>query len=313
MVNITNRKIQKLGSSSLVITIPKSWATKLGLRAGDKVAVIDEGDHLKIMPYDPTISSGKTTIRLPIKKVLENEAVTKSVVRCLYLCGADRLELLYHSGNGNSINNLIKALEKSKGCVSLSFSRISKNSIELGFECPQTDPRINLKILNSKIHDVLTDIAFGALGDEERKKEALKKVVSLRDFIDETVRSGLHFMSRIGSTDLTACGFSFLISNLKPVGDIIELLARSVQDIEDPRAVGYVSALRAALSDVLGGVAAGSFRRIIRARGLSSRIKSIIENLKEKNSTFYGLLLSLSALIISLTEEAMCTLFVMRS
>ncbi len=313
MVNMTNRKIQKLGSSSLVITIPKSWATRLGLKAGDKVVVVDEGDHLKIMPYDPLSTSNKTTIRLPFKKVLENEEVTKSLIKCLYLCGIERVELFHVTGNGNSVENLAKILERTTLCKPFKLNKISRSVIELKFKCPQGDPRSSLKVLNSKIHEILTDMAFGALGDEEKKKKVLEKTDELKRFIDENVRSILHFANRLGSNDTGMCGFLFLISSLRSVGNIIELMARSLQSIKDPRAVGYISALRAALSDVLGGVAAGSFRRILRARSLSLRIKSIMENQKEKNNIFYGLLLSLSTLIISLTEEAVCSLFIVRS
>jgi len=313
MVNMTNRKIQKLGSSSLVITIPKSWATRLGLKAGDKVVVVDEGDHLKIMPYDPLTTPNKTTIRLPFKRILENEEVTKSLIKCLYLCGIERIELFHATGNGNNVENLAKILEKTTICKPFKLDKISRNVVELRFNCPQGDPRSSLKILNSKIHEILTDMVFGALGDEEKKEKVLEKVDELKEFIDENVRSILHFTNRLGSSNTSMCGFLFLIPTLRSIGNIIELMARSLQNIKDPRAVGYISALRAALSDILGGVAAGSFRRILRARGLSLRIKSIIENQIEKNNNFYGLLLSLSMLIISLTEEAICSLFIMRS
>jgi len=48
--NIIRRRVQKLGGSSLVITLPKSWVKKTGISVGDSVIVVDEGDYLKVYP-----------------------------------------------------------------------------------------------------------------------------------------------------------------------------------------------------------------------------------------------------------------------
>jgi len=39
----TVRKVQRLGGSSLIITLPKQWAKKLGIKVGDEIQVVEDG------------------------------------------------------------------------------------------------------------------------------------------------------------------------------------------------------------------------------------------------------------------------------
>jgi phosphate uptake regulator len=310
LVNITNRKIQKLGSSSLVVTIPKSWAVRLGLSVGDKVAVIDAGDHLKIVPHDLLSPSGKKVARFMVKKMLENQDVTNSLINCLYVCGAKRVQFMFSSREDRVIESIIKTLEERKGCEVKDLSVSTKGYIEVELKCNNRDPKSALKVLNSEVHEVMTDIAFGILGDNGKKKEAINKVNKVKELIEDLIRGVMNSSENLSINEVSGCGTTFFLLNLRFVGNLIELLARSSKDITDPRAVGYVSALRAALSDVLGGLAAGSYKRVLRAKTLAEKIGAIIESPSEdKKGLLYGVLLSLSTSIRSLAEEALCLLF----
>jgi len=45
-----SRKIQKVGTSTLTISLPRSWATNRNLKKGDQVFLIEEGETLKVIP-----------------------------------------------------------------------------------------------------------------------------------------------------------------------------------------------------------------------------------------------------------------------
>ena len=45
-----SRKIQKVGTSTLTISLPRSWATARNLKKGDQVFLIEEGETLKVIP-----------------------------------------------------------------------------------------------------------------------------------------------------------------------------------------------------------------------------------------------------------------------
>jgi phosphate uptake regulator len=46
------RKVQRLGSSSLIITLPKSWVNKVGIKAGDSVYIIEREKELRIIAFE---------------------------------------------------------------------------------------------------------------------------------------------------------------------------------------------------------------------------------------------------------------------
>ena len=82
---IITRKVQRLGASSLIVTIPKEWARKHGIKVGDPIIVYDEGDRLVIAP-----SSTEPNIGLSFR--LNRSNVTKHMGRlsaCSYIFGFD--------------------------------------------------------------------------------------------------------------------------------------------------------------------------------------------------------------------------------
>ena len=58
MPTLTIRKLIKFGDGGVVITVPKAWIRYYGLRAGDKLEVIADGE-LIIRPEKERLSSSK--------------------------------------------------------------------------------------------------------------------------------------------------------------------------------------------------------------------------------------------------------------
>ena len=83
-MSVEVRRVQRLGGSSLVVTIPKEWAAKLGIKAGSRVYLIDEGDSIRILPSlgEP---APQAPVRLDLSKLSERLAV--NAVNCVYLAG----------------------------------------------------------------------------------------------------------------------------------------------------------------------------------------------------------------------------------
>ncbi len=57
MPNLSERSLIKMGNGGLVVSIPRAWWRYYGLKAGDRVTVISNGE-LRIRPL-------KTTTRSP--------------------------------------------------------------------------------------------------------------------------------------------------------------------------------------------------------------------------------------------------------
>ncbi|WP_062662460.1 AbrB/MazE/SpoVT family DNA-binding domain-containing protein [Aeropyrum camini] len=58
------RRLQKLGSSSLVVTLPKEWVREMGLKQGDPVYVVIEGGSLRIVPAVNSETYAASRVRL---------------------------------------------------------------------------------------------------------------------------------------------------------------------------------------------------------------------------------------------------------
>ena len=89
-MEIEVRKIQKVGTGSLVVTLPKEWAKKLGFEPGAQVLLIDEGDSIRIRPIKETKD---TTIKLDLTKVPSNLAASAPL--CVYLSAINEAEIYF--------------------------------------------------------------------------------------------------------------------------------------------------------------------------------------------------------------------------
>ncbi len=85
---ILKRKIQRLGASSLIVTLPKEWARRHGIKVGDILNLYDEGDKLIIAPDG-------TPIELRLGFNLAHSSVEKhagKLAMCGYVFGFDKID-----------------------------------------------------------------------------------------------------------------------------------------------------------------------------------------------------------------------------
>lgn len=81
------RKVQKLGTSSLIITLPRDWARSHGLKAGSMVTIVEDGDRLVVIPY---VKGRPLTASFSLKHLNICKHLGR-VVFCAYLSGLDGL------------------------------------------------------------------------------------------------------------------------------------------------------------------------------------------------------------------------------
>ena len=84
------RRVQRLGSSSLVVTLPKSWVKAVGLKPGDRVVVVQEGMTLRIVP------AREGEAGLPVASIDASRLGEREVQRllwCFYVLGNDSVDV----------------------------------------------------------------------------------------------------------------------------------------------------------------------------------------------------------------------------
>lgn len=109
-----SRKVQKVGYSTLTVSIPAEYARELDLNAGDSVLFREETDGtLKLIPA----SKGGRTTKASIKADLveSEELLTRVIVSC-YVLGYDTIELTSKNGIRSShLNVATKTLRRLRG------------------------------------------------------------------------------------------------------------------------------------------------------------------------------------------------------
>jgi len=90
MADVEIRKVQRLGASSLVVTLPHSWAKRVGLKPGDSVIVSVEGSSLKLTPLSATANPRQAS--LDLEKLGDHTALSY-ILPCFYILGYDEVSL----------------------------------------------------------------------------------------------------------------------------------------------------------------------------------------------------------------------------
>ena len=93
------RKLQRLGSKSLVVSLPRSWVKKQGLQPGDMAYVIEEYDKIIVMPYRKQGEPTASEVTVNLDAVLDDEGhvppeiIGRQIVGCMYILGIDNFVL----------------------------------------------------------------------------------------------------------------------------------------------------------------------------------------------------------------------------
>lgn len=164
-----SRKVQKLGASSLIVTLPRNWARRHNVNVGDMVRIYDEGDRLIIAP-----SGGDLKDRLHVN--LSRSTCHKHVGRlvlCSYVFGYDEV-----IGESNRIikGALLDRIAKTSSYLHGADVRLTNNSkvLEIEFEEDHEDP-ITLVAMHGKAMSRMLGAMSRFLREGEVSREAIRK------------------------------------------------------------------------------------------------------------------------------------------
>ena len=110
---VETRKIQRLGTSSLVVTLPKAWVNRVNLKPGDTVYVVVEGDSVRIIPGSlPKPEPGKLVLEL---RVDEAKSLAPHIVGCLYVMGHREVYIKLEEADLQVINRILESTSRLLG------------------------------------------------------------------------------------------------------------------------------------------------------------------------------------------------------
>ena len=108
VIFLETRKIQRLGSSSFIVTLPANWVRRYGLKAGDLVIVIEENGSLKIKPKDKKPSQDK--LRINLRKISSSD-FNDNLISCLLSLGFDSINVEYNQHLKSILEKLADKLD----------------------------------------------------------------------------------------------------------------------------------------------------------------------------------------------------------
>jgi len=274
----TVRKVQRLGGSSLIITLPKQWAKKLGIKVGDEIQVVEDGDRLLIIPRDPYAEERANTITIRYNGVARS-AGASTILGCAFAHGYSRVEILVKGLQEPDVRRLEAELSADPRVASVErgFDRLVVRLLET----PESDPS---KLLREAM-GVMLDMVDAAVRGEEADVRRLESTAS------ELMESAIRASRRSEGLDPLAQGV--LASLPHVVADVALLLRSRPEELER---------VKGALSELLGGLAGGSGRRVLTAAAIAVELR---ERAMAEGASM-GALVVLADLIMNVALKAVC-------
>ncbi|MDP8002578.1 MAG: AbrB/MazE/SpoVT family DNA-binding domain-containing protein [Caldisphaera sp.] len=277
----SSRKIQRLGGSSLIITLPKQWAKKLGLKVGDELKILEEGDHLKLVPSDSKAAIKAETISIKYNGIARS-AGPKLISDCAFIHGYKRLSINTKGLDAQQYSSLIKILEENDK-VKRVVEGIDNVSVEFISIKDGSAARF-IKEINSKLQEMI-DVALNE-GSKSKNIDLLKKDI-------EDLAMAVLALPKSDGDHLDPLSYGLILT----LSDLVYsyLVNASKEELEKNSPI-----LKMILSELLGGIASNSGRRVLNAIKLSKDINDSV------NSKSYGILIGMSSIIESIGNKLIC-------
>ena len=279
----TTRRLQKLGSSSLVVTLPKEWVKRLGLKPGDPVYVAVEGDTVRVVPVEGG-SGVEARIRVRASKPRPEEAVR--MLWCAYVLGPEEVHL---DGAGDEVYDALK--DAASSFIGVEVVREEDGvGIAILVDPSRVDVRASIRGVASDLQDVVGILRRAASGEQvgveaEKARVRLQRSITLAERYLMgvlTARGPTVDAKTIASTPLATnflgLAASTLLDAVRLVKDF-ELAAK--KDLER-----ILDLLASASAEAALNIATPSMKRSAEVLAKIERLKTEAETIiRSKNST----------------------------
>jgi phosphate uptake regulator len=233
------RKVQQVGYSTLVVSLPREWVKEVGLKQGDSVSITREEDGtLRVVPG--TVPEETRALRCVIdaEKCREKRLLTR-VITGLYIIGYDTIHVTArHELSQEHIEEVRQTAQRLTG-ISIVEQTLRSATLQ-SFVDPTRFPVYGLL---RRLHVITSSIRDGAVRAlQEKRPELAVSAMQMEDEVDRiywlVVRQLLSaarvpgVMKKIGvETPLHLVGNRTVAKALENIGDYSEDLARAVHEL----------------------------------------------------------------------------------
>ena len=296
-----SRKVQKVGTSTLTISLPKPWVEKYGLRQGDQVFLEEEGAFLRVTPA--ALASRRTAVQeyLIDADLCDEPGILYRVIVGNYVLGRERL-LVKASGRLSS-EHLAEARDAARRLMGMGI--IEETASRMTLQCSIEPTKYPVDTLIKRLYNLsstMLDESIEALVTRDRRlaEDALHREddadtmywllirLLLSAQADDSLLEQLGLRNR-----LEIAGYRLIAKELETVADYGEDIARNVLELLDARIevpTGLVRALRDLSEGVRDVYSRGMGGLLSRDLKLANQAIVTRDEMKKKENRFMKLL-----------------------
>jgi phosphate uptake regulator len=306
---VETRKVQKLGSSSLFVTLPKKWINKWSIKPGDKVIMeVSEDGTLKLIVEKLKANVNKRNVKIDVDAL--RQPLT-SVIPCLYALGYD--EIVLSSKKGIDRSEVENLLAFSKQLVGAEVTEAGDNKIKI--ECLLDTEKLGLESLLRRLLNIISkkiDEIINTISEKQQHKELqvtmddLKRVhlMLLRRILGNRYDTEKYITRNfiiIANSSLLVYAY-YILEKILSIIVNIKLLEEEKKLLKD-----MFQASNDILDEIIMTLLFPSVKRILNGKSLLSQIKNVPN--KISNEILRNYLIDLLVIFESALSNSSCVVY----
>lgn len=232
------RKLQRVGAATLTVSLPKKWVVKKGLKAGDRVTLVENEDgSLRLDVGEVKPEETRFTINYDLCS--SNGMLTRLIIGA-YMQGADVVKITSTNALTTDVINEVQAtIDRLPGfeIVEQTYRRIIIQSFIDPSKFPIEGLLKRLQVMvTSMLNQVVSSIADGTYGNVE---EIIRQESRVDELYFLTIRQLFlalrrwHLGMGLGiDSPVYAAGARLIAKALEDIGDMIEDVAKELSSIK---------------------------------------------------------------------------------
>jgi phosphate uptake regulator len=227
------RKLQKVGSSTLSVSLPSAWAAEQGLKRGASVQLVEDGRELRVIPVEEgsSLPTRATTYLVDADECKTGEVLARVLVAC-YVLGRDHLVV---RGKARLSADLVDAVRRTAKKL-IGVGIIEETAEQIVLQCSVETGRYPMDALFKRLYNLSATAISDSLEAMRIKDPKLAHIAASReedaDMIywlimrlilsaqqDESVRTLIGLKSR---ADIA--GYSVIAMELERIADQTRIL-----------------------------------------------------------------------------------------
>ncbi|MEM4189932.1 MAG: AbrB/MazE/SpoVT family DNA-binding domain-containing protein, partial [Candidatus Caldarchaeum sp.] len=102
------RRVQRVGSGTLTVSLPRRWVEKTGLKPGDVVSIVELSDSALKLETAPTKQPQHTVFTLDVSKVKDSKLLSRLLIGA-YLQGFEEINIIGGEGIPEDMQQAVTA------------------------------------------------------------------------------------------------------------------------------------------------------------------------------------------------------------